>query len=112
MPHGSVDAKKVTLYLSNVKALKEKTLPLRNPSLTMEKTITFPVELQPEQYLILKPEEDVCKVYSANGFPLEEVKSEGEISIIKRGNNKVAFGCDTSQGLSQIAKVKLSLLEE
>jgi len=104
---------KVTLYLSNVKALREKPLPLKNPNLTIEgKTIKFSAELQPDQYLIFKPEEDTCGVYSANGFLLKDVKVEGETPEVKTGTNRITFNCDYSKGFSEKAKVRLTLLGE
>jgi hypothetical protein len=37
--------------------------------------------------LIFKPEEGVCKLYSANGFALGDVEVEGEIPTIEKGVN-------------------------
>ena len=102
----------VTLYVSNVKALKEKALPLRDPSITINgKTLIFRTELQPDQYLMFKPEEGVCKLCSANGFTLRNVEVEGEIPIIEKGVNQVSFNCKTAPNLSQKAKVKITLIE-
>jgi hypothetical protein len=101
----------VTLYVSGVKALREKTLPLRDPSITINgKTLTFHTELQPDQYLIFKPEGGVCKLYSANGFALKDVEVEGEIPTIEKGVNRVSFNCKTASNLSQKAKVKIALV--
>ncbi|MEM3792203.1 MAG: hypothetical protein QXH47_02655 [Candidatus Bathyarchaeia archaeon] len=103
----------VTLYISDIKALKEKLLPLRNPSVTINgKTTTFNVELQPDQYLIFKPEMNTCKLYSANGFVLKDVEVEGEIPIIRKGINRISFNCKLSSDSSQKAKVKISLIEK
>lgn len=103
----------VTLYVSNVKALRERALPLRDPSITINgKTLTFNTELQPDQYLVFKPEDGICKLYSANGFALRDVKVEGEIPTIEKGVNQVRFNCKTASNLSQKAKVKITLIDK
>jgi hypothetical protein len=86
--------------------------PLRDPSITINgKTLIFRTELQPDQYLMFKPEEGVCKLCSANGFTLRNVEVEGEIPIIEKGVNQVSFDCKTAPNLSQKAKVKITLIE-
>jgi len=102
----------VNLYLSGVKALREKPLTLRNPSVAINgETLRFHVDLEPEQYLVFKPDEGFCKLYSANGFPLMDVEVEGEIPRIERGVNQVTFSCRDEPNLSQRAKVKITLVE-
>lgn len=103
----------ITLYISNVEALKEKSLPLGDPSVTINgETLRFNVELQPHQYLIFKPKENLCKLFSENGFPLKDVEVKGEMPMIVEGCNQVSFSCKAAPSFSQKAKVKITLIEK
>ena len=101
----------IKIYLSNVKALREKPLPLRNPSIAIgKKKVKFPVEILPDQCLVFKPEDGTCKIHSDNGFPLKEVEVQGEIPVIMTGTNKIVFDCDTSEDLARNAKIRFSII--
>jgi hypothetical protein len=101
----------VTLYLSEIKALREEDLPLVEPTITVEgKTVRFPAELRPDQCLIFKSEEGLCKLYSNNGFPLRNVKVEGEIPTLRIGGNRIIYNCHNAQGFSRKAKIRFTMI--
>jgi hypothetical protein len=107
-PRGSVD-----LHLSDIKALREKPLPLRNPSIILGgKGLRFPAELLPDQCLVYRPEDGACQLRSENGFLLKEVDGQGEAIALEPGINDIVFNCDTSAGLAHNAKVRLAILED
>jgi hypothetical protein len=99
--------KKVTCYLSPVKALPLAKATLRNPAITVsDKTITFPVEIETGCYLEFASMDD-CNLYSPKGEVMREVKPEGEAPVLSAGDNQATFACEAPSGLNPRAHVTL-----
>ena len=97
--------KKVTSYLSPVKALPLTKVKLVNPKLTVGgETITFPVEIESSNYLEFRAMDD-CKLYGSDGALLAEVKPEGRVPQLAPGANPIAIECTTSTGANPRAYV-------
>ncbi len=102
---------RVNLYITSIKALKERTLPLEGPSITInDRTLKFDVKLEPDQYLIYSKEDGSCRAYSANGFHIKDVEFDGDVPEIREGLNDVIFDCVKSRNSSRKAKVKITLV--
>jgi hypothetical protein len=99
--------KKVTCYLSPVKALPLAKATLRNPAITVsDKTITFPVEIETGCYLEFASMGD-CKLYGPKGEVIREVRPEGEAPFLNAGDNQATFACEAPSGLNPRAHVTL-----
>jgi hypothetical protein len=98
-------AKTVSCYLSPIKALPVVAVETRNPSITIGgKTITFPVTVKTNCYLEFKSTDD-CKLYSAMGEVLAEVRPVGAVPVVEPGDNAVEFKCEGADGLTPRANV-------
>ena len=74
--------KKVTCYLSPIKALPLMNAKLSQPAVTVgDKTITFPVEIESGCYLEFHSMSD-CKLYGPQGELIGEVEPRGDMPII------------------------------
>jgi len=97
--------KKVTCYLSPVKALPLVETKLINPAITINgKTMTFPVEMPTGSYLEFY-DRDNCILYDKVGKQIAEVKLEGNIPVLKSGHNELAFTCGCPDKVNPRAKV-------
>ncbi|UCD29545.1 MAG: hypothetical protein JSV03_03425, partial [Planctomycetota bacterium] len=97
--------KKVTCYLSPIKALPLVNTKLKNPALTIGgKTIVFPVELETGSYLEFYSPSD-CKLYGPKGELIADVKPQGEVPVLAGGANNVTFTCDGPTDINPRAKV-------
>lgn len=97
--------KKVTCYLSPVKALPLTPTRLIRPALTIgQKTIVFPVEMESGGYLEFNSAVD-CKLYGPQGQLIREVKPEGDVPTLAAGENEVRFQCGTPPNVSARANV-------
>lgn len=104
--------KEIRCYISPIKALPLVQNKLRNPSVTVGGvTITFPVEMESGSWLEFNSMED-CKVYSADGRILTEVKPEGNLPELRKGDNRVEFICDSLPGVNPRACVTVISLGE
>jgi hypothetical protein len=99
--------KTVSCYVSPIKALPAVAAEIRNPSVTIGgKTITFPVTIKTNCYLEFTSKDD-CKLYSAMGEVLAEVKPVGDAPVVEPGDNAVEFKCDGADGLIPRANVTM-----
>ena len=97
--------KKVTCYLSPIKALPLVKSKLIRPSVTIgEATVTFPVEIETGCYLELLSLAD-CRLYGPQGELLRTVAPEGPLPELKPGPNAIQFRCDAPPGLRARAYV-------
>jgi len=99
--------KKVTCYISPIKALPLLKTRLVKPAITIGgKTITFPVEIESGCYLQFQPGGD-CKLYGPKGQMLGAVTPQGKVPVLAEGSNEVKFQSGTPAGLSARANVTL-----
>ena len=94
-------------HFGGLEALQETPRTLHNPGLQLdEKSITFPVTLEPDWYLEYEGDGPV-RVFDPNGFTQAEVEPQGVVPTIRKGDNDVIFFCDQGQNQGQTAKVML-----
>ncbi len=97
--------KKVTCYLSPVKALPLTPTKLIRPAVTVgQKTIVFPVEMESGSYLEFNSAAD-CKLYGPQGQLIRAVVPEGDAPLLASGENEVKFQCSTPPNVSARANV-------
>jgi hypothetical protein len=83
----------VTCHLSPIKALPLVSQRLSRPALTLGgRTVVFPVDIETGQYLELGGPGD-CKLYSAKGEFMSDVRPEGEVPWLEAGANALTFQC-------------------
>lgn len=104
MPEGG----KIVTYLSRLEAIKEYPAKLLNPAITVNgKTITFPVTLLHDHYLEYWGE-GTFKVYDTDARMIAEGTPQGEIPILRHGNNSVVinsrFECE------RIPRAKITII--
>jgi len=99
--------KKVTCYISPIKAMPLVKARLVNPAITVGgKTITFPTELESGCYIEFKSLAD-CKLYDRTGKLIRELKPQGEVPTLTAGENQVKFTCGSSQDYNPRATVTM-----
>jgi hypothetical protein len=97
--------KKVTCYLSPIKAVPLVPVRLVNPAVTIgDDTIVFPTEIGTGCYLEFRPPSD-CRLYGPDGKLLSVVRPEGEAPTLASGANQVTFRCDAPGGPNPRARV-------
>jgi len=90
--------RKVSCYLSPIKALRLVATKLKNPSFTVGgKTIVFPVELQTGQYVEYFSTSN-CKLYGSDGNLITDIIPYGDVPILQTGTNEVRFSCEPPEG--------------
>ena len=99
--------KEVTCYLSPVRALPLVAAKLINPAVTVNgQTLTFPVEMEPGQYLEFHSPDD-CKLYGRKGELIVEVSPQGDVPALDPGDNAVQFECDVDPEVRARARVTI-----
>lgn len=97
--------KAIRCHLSPIKALPHVITKLINPSVTIGgKTLTFPVQLQSGEYLEFRSLED-CKIYGRKGEVVRAVQPQGEVPLLKAGENEVRFDCGLNRPVNLRANV-------
>jgi hypothetical protein len=97
--------KEVKCYISPIKALEHITVKLSNPSVTIgDSTVTFPLQLESGSYLEFRSMTD-CKVYGPKGEFVCEVKPQGEVPVLKAGENQIEFNCGIDSAVKARATV-------
>ena len=81
----------VTCLLSPIKALPAIKVRLERPSVTIgERQIVFPTALESGQYIEFESPSE-CTVYGEGGDVLGRIAPEGDVPLLTRGDNAVAF---------------------
>lgn len=94
-----------TLYISQVRALPLQKATIRNPRVTIDGcTLSIPAEMESGCYLEFDPDKG-CTVYKPDGNILKEIAVAGEIPILKSGENRLIFACDSDAGVSPRVKI-------
>lgn len=97
--------KEVKCYIGPIKALPHVTTKLVNPSVTLDgRKLIFPIELESGYYIDFRSMTD-CKIFSPKGEVVREVKPQGEVPILKAGENRVEFNCGVDSSVSARANV-------
>ena len=97
--------KTVSCCLSPIKALPAVACEIRSPRVTIDgMTITFPVTIKTNCYLEYNSDTD-CKLYSAMGEVLADIKPIGAAPMLDPGDNTVEFGCECPQSVTPRANV-------
>jgi hypothetical protein len=102
--------RRVTCYLSPIRALPLITVTLKNPTVRIgDRTIVFPIEIESGCYLEFRSMSD-CRLYGRQGERLCEVLPQGAIPILVEGENQVTLMCDVPAGVS--ARACLTVISE
>ncbi len=89
-----------------------KDLAVANPCFEANgKMITFPVQLKPTQYLVCEGE-GIGRVYDWNWNLVKEVKGEGQLPILGKGEQSIAFSCEVKGSASPALWVKFKTVGE
>jgi hypothetical protein len=97
--------KKVTCYLSPIKALPLVATKLINPSVRVgDAQLTFPVEIDSGCYLEFNALDD-CRLYGPQGGLLRTVEPTGTVPQLAPGDNSLEFRCDSPPGVRARAHV-------
>ncbi len=102
--------KKISTVLSPVKALAMVPGFVENPSVTIAgETIVFPVNIESGMYLEFLSVDD-CTLYGSKGELLAEVKPEGNVPNLIRGNNEISFSGKGPNGIN--TRVQITVISE
>jgi hypothetical protein len=102
--------KKVSCYLSPIKALPLVNTTLARPSVSVGgKTVVFPTEIASGQYLeYLSPSD--CKLYGPQGELLAEVTPQGDTPLVEPGDNRLQFQTGSPKGTT--ARAQITVISE
>jgi hypothetical protein len=102
--------KEVSCMIGTIKALPMVPITVVNPEITIggEKLI-FKVMIESGMYLEFRSQTD-CKLYGSRGEFLQDVQIDGEIPVIKNGENDVSFTCKETEGVS--SRVQVTIINE
>jgi hypothetical protein len=102
--------KEVSCMIGPVKALPMVSNIITSPSIKIGgEKIIFPVRMESGMYLEFYSAGD-CKLYSAAGKLLKEVKTEGRIPVIEPGENEILFSCEGPAAMN--SRVQVTVLGE
>ncbi|MBI2297478.1 MAG: hypothetical protein HYU66_00755 [Armatimonadetes bacterium] len=97
---------KAVCWIGRIEALAEKSLPLVSPALSVgEQKLTFPVTLQPDEYVELGYD-GRCRHYEPDGKVLAEVQPAGRLRLAT-GEHQVRYGSAVSDAASPRGEVTL-----
>jgi hypothetical protein len=89
--------KEVKTVIGPVKAIPMITGYVENPSVTIDgKKVIFPVKMESGMYLEFRSLND-CKLYGSKGEFIEDVKPQGTVPELKKGNNEILFSGEGSE---------------
>jgi len=97
--------KEVECFVGPVKALPHVTARLINPSITLGgKRVVFPIELESGYYIDFRSMND-CKVYAPDGKVAWTIKPQGDVPMLKAGENRLEFDCRISPAVNTRANI-------
>lgn len=97
--------KNVECFIGPIKALPQITSKLINPSVTLGgKRLQFPIELQSGCYIDFRSMND-CKVYGPNGEVIGNLQPQGEVPVLKAGDNQLEFDCQIQPAVNARANI-------
>jgi hypothetical protein len=81
-----------------------------NPAIMVgEKKVVFPVKMESGMYLELKNEGE-CRLYGPRGELIKEVKIEGEIPQLQKGENTISVSGKGAEGIN--TRLQVTLISE
>ncbi len=96
--------------IGDVKALPLVPLSISNPSLSInDAAISFPVTMESGMYLELNSSGD-CTLYGQKGEVLKNIRFEGKIPDLRKGQNDLSFTCEGSGNAS--VRVQVTMISE
>jgi hypothetical protein len=100
--YNSIPAKsEVGCLVGPVKALREHWLPVQNPTFSVGgETITFPCQLETEQYLEFSGEGS-ARLFDREGVEVREVVPQGDVPVLRQGPNRISFRAEGGSDFSQ-----------
>lgn len=99
-------------YLSPIRATPLLKAKLSNPRLTVgDQTLLLPAELESGSYLEFNSPED-CKLFGPDGGLLQDLKIAGQVPVLAEGENRLRFGCETTQGVNPRVRVTIATFGE
>ncbi|MBI4604570.1 MAG: hypothetical protein HY721_21620, partial [Planctomycetes bacterium] len=102
----------VTCHVSPIEALPLVAAKLRGPAVTAGgKTVVFPVEMEPGSYLEVDPGSG-ARLYGPKGALLGDVRPQGDLPVLRSGENAVTFTCEGEAGVNPRARVTVVLQGE
>jgi hypothetical protein len=103
-------AKEASCLIGTIKALPMVPLTITDPSVTIDgEKLVFPVRMESGMYLEFRSKEN-CRLYGPKGEFLQDVKIEGNIPELKKGENELSFTCNSQNGIS--SRVQVTVIAE
>lgn len=100
----------VNCVIGPVKALPMVVAAITNPCITVGNArLLFRVKMESGMYLEFRSPTD-CKLFGSKGEFLQDVQVEGEIPLLKNGDNQVSFSCGARDGVNP--RVQVTLISE
>lgn len=102
--------REVRTVIGPVKALPLIETTITNPSVKIgDKTIVFPVTMQSGMYLEFFSAND-CKLYGSKGELIREIKIQGDIPVLKLGDNTIEFKSGNNENVNP--RVQVTVISE
>jgi len=94
-----------TLYLSQVRALPLQKATIRNPRVMIDGcTLSIPAEMESGCYLEFHSDQR-CTVFKPDGNILKEIAVAGKVPVLKSGENRLTFTCDSDTDVCPRVKI-------
>ena len=102
--------KEVSCLIGTIKALPMVPVTITDPAIIIGgRKLTFPVKMASGMYLEFRSK-DNCKLYGSKGEFLQDVKIEGDIPELAKGDNELKFTCNGPAGVN--SRVQITLISE
>jgi hypothetical protein len=104
------EGKEVECLIGPVKAIPMVEGTIDNPAIMVgEKKVVFPVKMESGMYLELKNEGE-CRLYGSRGELIKEVKIEGEIPQLQKGENTISVSGKGADGIN--TRLQVTVISE
>ncbi len=104
--------REVRCYISPIKALPHVPAKLTNPSITIDgKTVEFPVALESGYYIDFRSMLD-CELYGPKGELVGDIKPQGEVPVLRAGENQIEFRCGIDSPVQPRANITVISKDE
>ncbi len=102
--------KEVNCEIGRIKALQMVPFSISKPALTIgDDTIIFQANMESGMYLEFMGAND-CKLYGPKGEFIQDVNFEGNIPVLKKGDNVVSFSCNGPQEIN--TRMQITVISE
>jgi hypothetical protein len=102
--------REINCVIGTIKALAMVPIKIIDPEIIIGgEKIIFKVKMESGMYLEFNSSDD-CKLYGPRGEFLQDVQIDGNLPLIKNGENDISFKCDGTEGVS--SRVQVTVISE